>query len=140
MLEGEDIRGEPLLKHVMSRGRRLTPREPLAHIRETCSQELRSLPPDVRRLSEGRASGTHLGGAAQGCPNQEPPTLLSAQALGCDRIVERKLLPARAFVFRNALLLRQTIVLPSCALCALFFRGAQRLHGLGPITTRHVGL
>ena len=56
VLEGEDIRGEPLLEHVMSQGRRLTPHEPLAHIRETCSQELRSLPPDVRRLSEGLAS------------------------------------------------------------------------------------
>ena len=56
VLEGEDIHGEPLLKHVMSQGRRLAPREPLAHSRENCSRELSLLPPDVRRLGEGRAS------------------------------------------------------------------------------------
>lgn len=55
-LEGEDIGGEPLLKPVMSQGRRLTPPIPLAQIRENCSSELSSLPADVRRLSEGPAS------------------------------------------------------------------------------------
>jgi len=56
VLEGEDIHGEPLLKHVMTQGRRLAPREPLAHSRKNCSHELSLLPADVRRLSEGRAS------------------------------------------------------------------------------------
>lgn len=40
----------------MRQGRRLSPAASLAGIRESCSRELRSLPPDVRPLAEGPTS------------------------------------------------------------------------------------
>lgn len=56
VLEGEEPGGEPLLRQVMSEGRRLGPPVPLATTRESCSGELSSLPADARQLGEGRTS------------------------------------------------------------------------------------
>ena len=51
-LEGEDIPGDPLLVPVVRRGERLTPEEPLEHIRERVRTGLAALPDELREIDD----------------------------------------------------------------------------------------
>lgn len=51
-LETETLPGERLLVPVVRRGERLTPEEPLGHIRARCAHEIAALPPEFLEIAE----------------------------------------------------------------------------------------